>query len=841
MIDCERVRSALSHIPPYDREEWVRMGMAVKSELGDSGFTIWDEWSRQADSYDEAAARDSWRSFRDGAITGGTLFHQAKANGWQDDGTCQGPTLEQLAERRARAIARAEKERQKADRAAVKAKAIWKASTPARADHPYLVKKQVKPVDTLREIDLARLVEMIGYPPQAKGEPLEGDRILIVPVKVGDGLATIEMIDITGRKTALAGGQKAGGYWAAQQLPYGDGQGLRLLLGEGVATVLSCSEATGYPVVAGLSCGNLLTVARMLRERHPEAELIILGDLGKGQTKAEEAAKAVGGLLALPAFGQDRAEGMTDLNDLATLRGLPAVKACIEAAIVPLGGPDLPIITVTESEPDKNQGAAGGQAPATDQERKETVKRLAALSPFEYDIKRKDEAKTLGVRPTTLDIAVKEARKGGNNNDLPFIEVDPWPEPINPARVLTDIAAAIRRFIVCDKEISFAVALWVAMTWFIDVIQVAPLAIITAPEKRCGKTQLLTLLGRLVARAIQASSISPAALFRTIDAWGPTLLIDEADAFMKDNEELRGLINSGHTRDSAYVIRTVGESFTPTKFNTWGAKALSGIGHVADTLMDRAVILELRRKMPHEQSDRIRHAEPGLFDDLRAKLARFAKDYSNQVRQARPQLPPSLNDRAQDNWEPLLAIAMVAGGDWLEIGTKAALKLSGSESTAQTVGTELLADIKEVFETKAVDRISTAELIKSLCSDDEKPWATFNKGFPIKPRQLANKLKGYGVISKTVRFSSVETAKGYDKNQFDESFLRYIPSSPSSPSLSVTPSQTNNHGALSVTDDPTRYVSVTDRKNQKPPPSLSCDVVTDRKSYPASGIVEVEI
>jgi len=467
-----------------------------------------------------------------------------------------------------------------------------------------------------------------------------------------------------------------------------------------------------------------------------------------------------------------------------------------------------------------------------------TVARLAALSPIQYDLVRKDEAKILGIRPATLDRVVKEARKGDKDNDLPFIEVDPWPEPIDPARLLTDIATEIRRFIVCDREISHAVALWVAMTHVIDAVQIAPLAIITAPEKRCGKTLLLTLLGRLVARAIQASSISPAALFRTIDAWGPTLLIDEADAFMKDNEELRGLINSGHTRDSAYVIRTVGESYTPTKFNTWGAKALSGIGHVADTLMDRAVILELRRKMPHEQVDRIRHAEPGLFDDLRAKLARFAEDYSDQVRQARPPLPPSLNDRAQDNWEPLLAIAQVAGGDWLQTGTTAALKLSGSESATQTIGTELLADIKEIFDKKAVGRISTADLIKTLCADDEKPWATYNRGLPIKPRQIANKMKGYGVMSKTIRFNSVDVAKGYEKNQFDEAFLRYIPSTPS---VCVTPLQANNHEVLPVTDNPLRYAYVTDENISKQAPPLACNVVTASPHRPASEIVEVEI
>ena len=182
------------------------------------------------------------------------------------------------------------------------------------------------------------------------------------------------------------------------------------------------------------------------------------------------------------------------------------------------------------------------------------VQRLSKLSPLEYDQVRKQEAKTLGVRTTALDTAVGNARKQEDSDDLPFPVVESWPESIDPAQLLSEITAVIRRFIVCDKEIAHAAALWVAMTWFIEVVQVAPLAVITAPEKRCGKSLLLSLLGRLSTRAISACSITPAALFRTIDAWCPTLLIDEADAFIKDNEELRGLLNSGHTRDSAYVL-----------------------------------------------------------------------------------------------------------------------------------------------------------------------------------------------------------------------------------------------------------------------------------------------
>jgi len=464
----------------------------------------------------------------------------------------------------------------------------------------------------------------------------------------------------------------------------------------------------------------------------------------------------------------------------------------------------------------------------------DAIQRLSRLSPLDYDKVRKAEAKALGVRSATLDEVVKAAQKNSDNNSLPFVEVEPWAEKVDPAQLLTDIARTVRRFIICTEEIANAVALWVAMTWFIDVVQVAPLAVITAPEKRCGKTLLLNLLGQLSARSITASSISPAALFRTIEKWGPTLLIDEADAFLKDNDELRGLLNSGHTRDSAYVIRTVGDSFTPTKFSTWGAKAVAGIGSVADTLQDRAIILELRRKMPHEVVERIRYAKPNLLGDLGSKLARFAEDYSDQVRQARPPLPHSLNDRAQDNWEPLLAVAMTAGGDWLQIGTTAALKLSGGESASQTIGTELLADIQAIFEGRKVDRISTVELISALCADDEKAWLTYNKGVPIKPRQLASKLKAYSIQSKTIRICD-GTAKGYEKDQFTEAFSRYVPSPPI---LSVTESQPAPVKDLAAFPSVTREDDVTFLNCPKSVPVLSCDVVTDRMDTTLANIID---
>ena len=647
---------------------------------------------------------------------------------------------------------------------------------------------------------------------------------LLVPVRDMAGtIYGLQFIASDGSKKFKTGTNKTGNFFKLCR-----SKDNTVIICEGYATGASIRQVTGHAVVIAFDASNLLPVAQVIRIKFPDMKIIVAADDDNttegnpGLTKATEAANAVNGLLAVPAFPDNRGTNDTDFNDLSRLAGLEAVKACIEAATMPTPSPVIENSSQTESGSTANLFDAA-------------IDRLAALSPLQYDLVRKAEAKTLGVRPGTLDDAVKGARKGGDN-DLPFTEVDPWPKPINPATLLTDIAITIRRFIICNEEVSHAVALWIAMTWFIDVIHVAPLAVITAPEKRCGKSLLLSLLGKLSARAITASSISPAALYRTIEAWQPTLLIDEVDAFMKDNEELRGLINSGHSRDSAYVIRTVGENFTPTKFSTWGAKALAGIGHVADTLMDRAVILELRRKLPHEKVDRIRYAEPGLFNGLRSKLARFAEDYSDKVRQAQPPLPTSLNDRAQDNWEPLLAIAMTAGNEWLQIGTAAALKLSGGESASQTIGTELLSDIQEVFEEKQLDRISTAELIKALCADDEKPWATYNRGLPIKPRQISNKLKGYDIKSKTVRIG-YDTAKGFEKSQLEDAFFRYIPSPPA---VSVTPSQTAPVLNFSVTDNKSRYSCEIEKVTRKPAPVLSCGVVADRNPLEPTEIILTE-
>jgi putative DNA primase/helicase len=511
------------------------------------------------------------------------------------------------------------------------------------------------------------------------------------------------------------------------------------------------------------------------------------------------------------------------LQQFEAEHGRPATKADIEA---------LPLKTVLIQTPTSDY------LPVVDIELlplsdDEVIKQLAALKPLEYDRVRAEKAKALKVQVKTLDSMVKSEREANNQTDSPFADIEPWHEPINPAQLLDEVASTIQRFVVLDKHQAQIAALWVAACWFIDVIDCAPIALINAPERACGKTQLLTVLARLAPRTAQASGISPSVLFRMIEAYQPTLFIDEIETVLKDNEELRGLINAGHTRDSAYVWRSVakGDDFEPKRFTVWGMKAIAGINAIklAETVTSRSIVFELRRKTASETVERLRRAEAGLFETQASKLARFKDDFASEVQQARPVLPDALGDREQDNFEPLLQIATVAGGHWPNTAINAALRITNATQTPMSSANELLADIQEVFEAKQVIRITTAELIAALCEDPEKSWATYSGGKQLSAKQLASKLKPYGITSNQKRPNKYENGvRGYYAEQFNDAFTRYLKDPPNLP-LHVTKSlEANIHNDLSVTDSKscnvTEFLPVTSTTST----GAVCNTVTDK-------------
>lgn len=438
------------------------------------------------------------------------------------------------------------------------------------------------------------------------------------------------------------------------------------------------------------------------------------------------------------------------------------------------------------------------------------------------------EAKTVSL--ADLDKMTSSASEAAAGSDELFPVVTLWPAPVDGAELLEDLAGIIRRHVIADPPTVHAAALWAAFTWFVDVVNVAPIANITAPEKRCGKTVMLGVLARLACRPLAVSNIAPAALFRALELWAPTLLIDEVDAFLAEHDEARGILNAGFTRDTAFVIRCVGDDHTPTRFNVWGAKALCGIGKIADTLADRSIPLRLRRKLTGERTTKIRHADPAAFAELVGKLARFAIDNREAIRTARPSEVEGLNDRANDCWEPLLAVAEVAGGNWPRLARIAAATLHGLEEEAPSADAELLADIRTAFTDKHASKLFGEDLLAALLADEEAPWATWNRGRPMTRRQLTARLEGFGIKSKDVRIG-LGVKKGFERADFDEAWKRYLPAG--TPDRCATSLQPSNHGAYSEFPNATQTPVVADQNRLKPSNRGACSVVADQKGVRA--------
>lgn len=359
--------------------------------------------------------------------------------------------------------------------------------------------------------------------------------------------------------------------------------------------------------------------------------------------------------------------------------------------------------------------------------------------------------------------------------DALFPDIEPWPEPVHGDEVLRKIEQALTDYVSLPQHAAVAVTLWVVLSYLHDYIRISPVLGITSPQKRCGKTTLLTILGRLVWRPLPTNNITPAALFRTTEKFSPTLLIDEADTFLGQSDELRGIVNCGHTKENAFVIRTVGKKYKPKKFTTWAPKAIALIGKLPDTIGDRSIEIRLERKKSGELVKRLRLGGGEAFLEIRRKLVRWTLDSADQIVAAEPELPTRLDDRATDNWEPLLAIAEQAAGDWPSQAAQAAQALTGHERDENSVEVLLLADIRDILSDR--DYISPGSLYNKLISLDDRPWTEWSRGNSISKRKVGDMLRKFGIRSHSKRDGG-SAGRVYWKADFADVFARYLPDTP---------------------------------------------------------------
>jgi hypothetical protein len=362
---------------------------------------------------------------------------------------------------------------------------------------------------------------------------------------------------------------------------------------------------------------------------------------------------------------------------------------------------------------------------------------------------------------------------------------DQQPEPIGlfVARFVRD---TLTRYVVLPPEHVIACTLWVLHTWAFDACYTTPYLAVLSAEKQSGKTLLLDVLQLLVREPMQVSGASEAALFRSIEKRCPTLLLDESDAIFASNAErtepIRGLLNSG-SRRTGQIARAVPPDWDVKPFSTFCPKALAGIdnGRWPDTILDRSIVLRMRRRAPHQRGTPFRYKRASeAAQTVRTACEAWATEAIEELEVCEPDLPASLSDRASDAWEPLIAIADSLSETWGIEARWAARVLHERESDrSESAGTCLLRDIKAVFNEIGADRVPSGELASRLRAMPEAPWSEYGHSRAgLTQPSLARLLRPYEISSRTIRVASHHaagaTARGYHASDFAKAWETYL-------------------------------------------------------------------
>lgn len=412
-------------------------------------------------------------------------------------------------------------------------------------------------------------------------------------------------------------------------------------------------------------------------------------------------------------------------------------------------------------------------------------------------------------------------RQGG---ELRIEDPEPYAFPVQGSVIADGLEAVFTKHLALPTGAATVLSLWTLHAHAIDAFAISPILGVTSPEKRCGKSTLLYLLEGLAPRAISASNITAAALFRTVAKFGPTLLIDEADSFMAQSDDLRGVLNAGHRRGGT-VVRTVGDEHEPRVFSVFGSKAIALIGKLPDTLADRSIEVRMRRRLPNERVVRLELHKLGSYSDLRSMAWRWAQENLDALARCNPEIPGHLHDRAADNWRSMLAVADTLGGRWPDHARAAAASLaSQGADDEESVRTLLLADLRDQFDSTGSDKLTSEEIVTAFHEMDDRPWPEWGRsGRPLSKAGLARLLKPFGVRPRTIRTDG-GTLKGYHREDLEEAWNRYIPlSEPSHRHNGVDKPGTGGFKPSQAFSD------VTVEKRREAPPRADCDGVTVEK------------
>jgi putative DNA primase/helicase len=404
----------------------------------------------------------------------------------------------------------------------------------------------------------------------------------------------------------------------------------------------------------------------------------------------------------------------------------------------------------------------------------EVVINLASLTPLQYAQQLAREAKKYKMPVKLLEKAVEAARVEQEAEKLlePHWEVTPAEDPVDAVALFSAIEARILHHVAMPAPLAFVVALWIGQTWIHEHATHSPILFVTSAERDSGKSTLMGIVGFLVRRSLLSVGISAAALYRSIEKWHPTFVIDEADDAFVDNPDLRQVVNSGWTRGQG-VVRCDPDTNEPRKFSTFCPKAIACKGRNApDTILSRAIFVTLKRRTKGEPIAHFSHIDDDGFVRLRSRLARWAADNGAALGLARPAMPEGFLNRTASNWQLLFAIADSLGEEAGRRARKAAEQIVGITDLT-SAGVELLHDIKMMFARSTLEYLTSKAIVADLTADPERRWTEWSRGKPITEKGVATLLHEFRVFSRDVGPRD-ERVKGYRKADFADVWERYL-------------------------------------------------------------------
>jgi hypothetical protein len=338
-------------------------------------------------------------------------------------------------------------------------------------------------------------------------------------------------------------------------------------------------------------------------------------------------------------------------------------------------------------------------------------------------------------------------------------------------RLLDHVAVTYGRYLVLPPGAADALALVVAHFHAYDAFLHTPRLSFQAAEMGCGKSTALAIIACLVPFPLIVENMSTAVLFRATSLGRFTLLLDEADTWLLTNDEMRGVLNSGHRR-GGQVLRCNKNGVV--RYNVFAPVVLAGIGALPGTLQDRSIVVRLTRAKPGEVPARFDSRWTAPEDQLRSRLAEWASYNFDSLKDCDPVMPSEALNRIADNWRPLFAVAEIAGGDWPHRALEAFHQLNQHRVEDQSIRIKLLRDLRVIFGATRATKLPSAQIVSELAKIEGQPWAEYQGRRPISTHQLAFLLRGFGIVPRTVRFGT-NTAKGYDLEDFKDVFDRFLP------------------------------------------------------------------